>query len=506
MPFGWLADGSRWKANAICKLALLSAHRVDAYRRNSGVGERPFAGRQIAVIDEIRKQGIMRTSYTRGGRPLPAFKRINGYTHQRTNINVGHPALIWHRAHWMPSGHGKINDLRWEQTIQRYISHTFDRLVEIGAEFGAYPTTQKSPYDKGISKSSGQVGGSNDRRSGYYSDLLMLRLFYSREETHEIRISVSFEIYDEFWSSMAVIDFSRAGAPATLPPLYSPLLESLFAIELSTARRFNRFSKYKSEKVSEQYKSRVKRIYEKIAKDASDSISNSMVEIGATLFPRNSGGDSDFSEIISRDDRFADFVGLSLGVSIPSKRFGREVHPDGDFLSPQAAAAVTLPRVLAQTVSQNISPNAKFDKNDTSGLASFIDAVWPFVKFVNPSSSARSKAATVPEVGSKASPREFTVSLVNRARTIYITSLGAINSTNQDDYYRPLSYLMISPHRATWQLGRIIDRIHMLGLFRLATFWEYGFLEVSNNEMRKLVNELGRKGISPRKADGSLTI
>lgn len=246
MPFGWLADGSRWKANAICKLALLSAHRVDAYRRNSGVGERPFAGRQIAVIDEIRKQGIMRTSYTRGGRPLPAFKRINGYTHQRTNINVGHPALIWHRAHWMPSGHGKINDLRWEQTIQRYISHTFDRLVEIGAEFGAYPTTQKSPYDKGISKSSGQVGGSNDRRSGYYSDLLMLRLFYSREETHEIRISVSFEIYDEFWSSMAVIDFSRAGAPATLPPLYSPLLESLFAIELSTARRFNRFSKYKS--------------------------------------------------------------------------------------------------------------------------------------------------------------------------------------------------------------------------------------------------------------------
>lgn len=231
-----------------------------------------------------------------------------------------------------------------------------------------------------------------------------------------------------------------------------------------------------------------------------------MVEIGATLFPRNSGGDSDFSEIISRDDRFADFVGLSLGVSIPSKRFGREVHPDGDFLSPQAAAAVTLPRVLAQTVSQNISPNAKFDKNDTSGLASFIDAVWPFVKFVNPSSSARSKAATVPEVGSKASPREFTVSLVNRARTIYITSLGAINSTNQDDYYRPLSYLMISPHRATWQLGRIIDRIHMLGLFRLATFWEYGFLEVSNNEMRKLVNELGRKGISPRKADGSLTI
>ena len=207
----------------------------------------------------------------------------------------------------------------------------------------------------------------------------------------------------------------------------------------------------------------------------SRSISEALNELHYALFPQNAGGNCEVPCDLD-NNLFANFFGFSLGIGLPSGKKG---------------IALPLSRKRATDVVNNISANCVFDSESDDQALDLIDAIWPVATDLNPY-LIYGKAEQPRNFEPPRTTREFTISRLNRSRALYITSLGAIREIEQKGIYFPLAYLMISPHRATWQIGRIIDRIHTLGIFRLASFIEYDKIEDANNGMRMLIDRANK--------------
>jgi len=86
--------------------------------------------------------------------------------------------------------------------------------------------------------------------------------------------------------------------------------------------------------------------------------------------------------------------------------------------------------------------------------------------------------------------RDHSFSTINRNRSLYTTSMGGARPDRAHGVRYPLSYILLSPHRARWQIGRITDRIHSLGLLRLAVLREFDDIHATNDEVREAIRRL----------------
>jgi hypothetical protein len=382
----------------------------------------------------------------------PLFESFNSYSLKREAVNIGNPALIWHRAYWRPK---QTTESTWHGLLNRYISESASNLEEFCDKNGGKYEQQ------GAINEFGEESIAHYSAADPYSDLSSSWLF---ARFTGLRVTIAFEKFDEFWSIKLIVDYSRYADDDILPDGFYNTAKLLISAEQLI---LDGLSEKEDQKNNDELRLAKRLNVDKV----SVGISNEIVDITEKVFPRLTKNDNRRS-IISTNDLFANFVGFSFGYA-------------------QSTPPMRLPHKKVSSVSENLRPTGVL--SDENHLIDLIDAIWPLTKRLNPlfqyKLSGSMEKITLEEIVGYESRREFTMSTIDEGRAIYVTSLGGNRSPNSNVFY-PLSYLIICPHKATWQIGRFVDRIHTLGMFRLAALKEYQKIEDSSIQIRSMLNRL----------------
>jgi hypothetical protein len=382
-------------------------------------------------------------------------ENARSYMHRRASVNVGNPAIVLHQSYTKPAGE---NDLSWLLAIEAFAAHVGEHLKSLGRGASDGPTLLSD------------VGDEEESARRYEHRSYDHRHYRQGIGAGSVKLTSLIDIFDEFWTYKLIIDFSRTGEGERVPELFRQMLECLNELEAMIDARYSKAAG----EGSSSPKATTKEI-RKICVRISDEIA----KVEPQITPAKPVA---HAKVVcnAADDLFADFIGFSLACpcepapgQIPLELDGAEQRP--------------LPRREESNVPDNIRPDAQIPK-DNGGLSRLVDAVWPIAVELNPYRLTR--AVEDVEAALDTPAREFTISRLNRGRALFVTSLGAVPSSPDQGISFPLAYLLLCPHRATWQIGRMIDRIHALGVFRLASLLEHDAIDRANDTMRRLIDDL----------------
>lgn len=91
--------------------------------------------------------------------------------------------------------------------------------------------------------------------------------------------------------------------------------------------------------------------------------------------------------------------------------------------------------------------------------------------------------------------QEHTISNFLNGRCIYASALGIQPPEREKSHNQPLTYLVMATHGDRNQLGRLVDRIHVLGSVRIAALYDLPLISKAGDELHKLEDrELERIG------------
>lgn len=123
----------------------------------------------------------------------------------------------------------------------------------------------------------------------------------------------------------------------------------------------------------------------------------------------------------------------------------------------------------------------KFEDDDALHL---IDAAWPLIKEIQ-----RSTDMVAQEEARYGKP-EFTVSLFQGGRSLYVSSLGSLEPQLESRESPPIVYTVIVSYHSRWALGRLVERIHQMASFRLAAMRDVDKLIEAGNYLKKIEDNL----------------
>jgi len=374
------------------------------------------------------------------------------FTHRRSTVNVGNPALLLHRAYRLPAGEV---DVYWRQAISDFAAKIHKKLRKVSTT-----ATSLEPFSP--------------------ESLEARRHCTFRTSLDAVVISISIDILDEIWTSKLVIDFSRYSGTPDLPEPFSSLFHALndveelirWRVENSKIHEVNHMISLKRVGANTSADDRLK--------DIQASLIKVMGSVEKLIFP---GETISVDSVACNSERhkFADFVGLSL--SVPAY-----IEPDDQE---QASLFEGPPqprpkRKKFNNVFDNIHADLRIPEKNPR-LMQLVDSVWPVaVKLIL---NRRSSEENRRNRGQARRSAEFAISRLNRSRALHITSLGS-GFVSAGSTEHPLVYLMLCPHNATWQIGRMIDRVHYLAIFRLASIFEHAGIDNANDRMRRLISEI----------------
>lgn len=396
-------------------------------------------------------------------REVPLFEILNGYSHKRGTVNIGNPAIIWHRAYWRDPD----MDIRtWHGLVNGYIELTLERLrdqhrTKLAASSGGRPDTEAGSPDNLRDKPEGKD----------------LAAFYIGFEVSSARITIVFEKFDEFWSIKTIADFSHVNGAPLPDGCFLDLYRALAACEQVIVDGVNAPTAAHA-----NFDADLREHQNALVREQSRLISHALLALAEELFPQPRG---DQRLVVDVREMFAHFVGFSLGLD-------NQKRPDSVTRAQRLATAPDA-RVV-----DRVAPTRAFSE-DAEELGNLVDAIWPVAKWLNPMVAFGENGALAPPASEPEDDqlkREFTISRLNRGRALYITSLGGMQAPPQRNLYFPLSYLLVCPHKASWQIGRIVDRLHTLGLFRLAILRDYNLVEKSNQKIGELMRKLNDRSKS----------
>jgi hypothetical protein len=198
-------------------------------------------------------------------------------------------------------------------------------------------------------------------------------------------------------------------------------------------------------------------------------------------------------------DIFADFRGLCVGSANASTKskdwlaFGKPFWRVNDtrIAAPDSVAARGLqggddPTADVKAVETEIWKKiAKKKAREITDWQAVLNRFWPFV------------TATVENIDFLR--QELTASTMLGGNALYASSLGAQPPHAQHSGRFPVYYLLAVDSLNGWQIGRLIDRLHQLGTFRLAGLIKFGDIrdaayslngiEVEINKARNLIGK-----------------
>ncbi len=435
---------------------------------------------------------------------------LNGHLHKKRLVKIGHPAIIWHRAYFKQQG---LDDDDWHTKIAEVFARTrrdANSTIEgwIKADSPGVETPKEHINDESELPEDINIIEPGESYSQKYKFKLSRGI---------VRITIGFEVYEEFWSRKLIIDYTEFHGKRSQYPLdpiedretfpiqdlgdilsfltwdmnaeYQQALFEAQGCRLSPGPRIHPNTRTKPEPDNGAQMS-----------DLSLAISRNLHTIQGKIFRALEKTDPQ-TGIACVDDkalRFADFIGHSFGLSL-----------DQLPRRPEKWDLANTPLFFSKTPDQDIirrvQSKLKFKRRH---LDNVLRATQRIVEDVNPIVS--NDSTKWPEDAQPISnDREYCLTLINRRRALYVSSLGGAGfplgggaEGKKPDYTQPLGYMVVCPHQAEWQIGRIIDTLHNIGMYRLASMHEYERLARVQNELRVLQDEAAQYGHQESQIEG----
>jgi hypothetical protein len=397
---------------------------------------------------------------------LSKFEEINRKIHLRKGIKIGNPALIIQHGYWKPT---LISDDKWREEIAnfiKYLAATLRTMTFEGCEFKPSNSTER-----------------------LISDITTLKLtsYRMKIDYGSYCVKFSVDIFMEYWSYKIIFDyFSTRDFKFNLDDtleiaensynIIRSLGEKIFTMEDIFHHRYIKrtnppsdwiISKFSRIFKKDELATRAEVKVDDIIKILSDEISDLVDKFIELLNLKQDSA----KLLINDQNMFASFFGFCLGLDVNSDSLDSCKFVNNKDMS----------------IQDHIRPKNIFTHDNTHHA---IEAIWPMVKHLNP--YVKRSQETKPEMGVEiySQSREITISDVSEGRAIYISSLGGVRASPASSAYYPLSYILLFPHKSRWQIGRIAEKIHLMGLYRLASLYYFNDITDLSDELESLIQDL----------------
>jgi hypothetical protein len=397
------------------------------------------------------------------------YSQLHSGAHRKPATVIGSPALTRHLVLWMPSG---VADFRakmdpneqvarlarneWKRGIDRHLYQIYLRIIGLGVHIESpnrNPHTNRITLLEGVIDSNHDFCAETDQDWGDVKadDYQVISFAFTWQE---MALTLRTELHTEYWSLSAVVDLSRVPRTnrvrtvAMVRDVYQPLgtlcahLDDLEALIDQGVRDDSRFA------AIHQY------VYHAFWDDLFDRI----------IWPCLP------DDTLSLGSVTADFRGLLLGAPASDAYLSK-----APFFQPP----------LSRTADQDSSPRYFVTRRvppHPNWAACKLEGLWPFLSI----------ETSIGDRKIDFKKYEFTASLMLSGRAIYITALGAQPTQRPGipGEIIPLFYVIYIDVLNTWQIGRLVDRIHTLGTLRLSAIMEVDLLRKAGQRLRMLGNEV----------------
>jgi hypothetical protein len=427
---------------------------------------------------------------------------MHGGAHRAPPPRLGAPALTRHLGFWRPRGESRTELDKWRIEIDQFLvafhrsvfsrvgevsctsdqnnaRHLFRSIVDNVFEIGQ-PVRMKRPTEEHVRRFESVAfdfeyqGVPIKVRSELHSEYFTLSIFVEL-----IACSEEQERVQEAGTHAAAISKAFAGLQQSV--------ESGYCAGIHMPAN--------SQKVFRQ------EFFERVAqvKPSVRALFNEFWEVFDTTFLLNND-DLDFEPLAQRPDvfsgtcksrdladrigvAFADFRGVLLGVD--DKVLAAPPPAGGGYRKDWIASPFRLLTrdCLKNYTGERLSPRTEIDLADA--LMASVEAVrsehgdlWPRGWFGHEWLSR------------EGDPPEYTVSSLAEHRALYMSALGPQRLWS--NILEPVYYIIATGNEHRWQLGRMVDRIHALGVLRLATIKDYKDLEWAVTALRELGQQIDK--------------
>ena len=245
-------------------------------------------------------------------------------------------------------------------------------------------------------------------------------------------LTIRAELYSEFWTINFICDFDQVD-----PSIASDSASAIFPFakdlhdiyKIITARFGGRLGREIADPIPKEDLDRLKEIRRTLHKRFRDLIHDNIIspciETQAGASRERLGG------------LFAEFHGAVLGVQ-PGAKALECIEVGSNFPS--------MPKTIPAQIGK-----LKYSVEVATGI---VDAMWPLIKEIQ-----RNRDDQEAEEKRYGKP-EFTVSLLQDQRSIYISSLGWLDPKLVSQEARPIVYTIVVSYHSRWPLGRLIERLH----------------------------------------------
>ena len=439
------------------------------------------------------------------GQPDESYKALNVGAHRKPAPLCGAPSLTWHRAFWK----NQENADDWHRNIDAFLLEVYKRCCELTTLPNA-----KTSYDNPASLQCHNIHKNSKtiflfrHRSCLNNDnpKMLTRLDNSerflRYDVFSLQIdflgpslTIRAELFRELWTLTCILDFdkvfphevSETGKEKHLAPIrfsnskqptgmnntedkpenkkYNDMIvsisEMLYNIQESIIDRFGR---HKGRDIpidlTAEEKSKLRDARSRLVNSFSTFCDHNLLEEANDSALKNQ---EFYAPPCNR--KIAEFFGSVLGIEIKN-----------DVARVVSTCVAGEPEKKSRLTIHSLIGNAWYKTSDAHRL---IDAAWPFIHELHNVTPANLSSDRKPE---------FSGSLFQNRRSLYISSLGRLNpNANYDSgNTEPVIFTIFVCNRSRWQIGRIVERMHNLGVCRVVALWNLDSITDAGNQLYDL--------------------
>lgn len=462
------------------------------------------------------------------GQPDQSYKTLNVGAHRKPAPLCGAPSLTWHRAFWKNQENVDV----WHRNIDAFLLGIFKECFEIigrpekdfrdidaflkqqeatpvSPDLFDCPNVDKSERKIYFFRNSSSLREKNPvlRKLDKKERFLRYDIFSLQFNFSGASLSIRAELFHEFWTLTCILDFGmvfphvyKEGEPETslehiiyTEPQHQTITQIAQTIGHVQRLITVRYAAHKDKSIAvdftEETIGNIARVRDDLVKKFHDMCDNEIFQKANTFALEIIGS----SYLFPCDRKIAEFCGSIFGLQI-----------EKDAVIPISTALKAPPKDDASSKKKkrltihSLIGNNSYAPGDAHRL---IDAAWPFIHelhLIHPDKS----------INLLERKPEFSGSLFQDRRSLYISSLGRLNPNA--NYTRgetePVIYTIFVCNRSRWQIGRLVERMHNLGVCRVAALWNLDRITDAGNQLydlrMKLDSQTGDGGpqISPAAA------
>jgi hypothetical protein len=441
--------------------------------------------------------------------PDDSYKALNVGAHRKPAPLCGAPSLTWHRAFWR--NHDDADT--WHRNIDAFLFGIFQRCLDLTADpkdSNAIKSNDFSIQCHNIDKNQKKVylfrhgvGLKDENRDLSPLDkkerFLRYDVFSLQLDLAGITLSIRAELFRELWTLTFILDFDKffpqqihetESVRSLANIIFKPSNPTNNEEKKPLNQRFNPIIHGIARQIDKIQGSITQRFLQHRNKDIA-------IEMGSANRDDLSGVRS---RIITEFRGFCEETVLEAADKWASQKQGQNYHSPcnrkiaeffgsvfGIETTEQAATPISTyiteqPDKKSRLTIHSLIGNGLYEVTNAHRL---IDAAWPFIHelhLVNPINV---------ETLSERKP-EFSGSLFQDKRSLYISSLGRLNPNA--NYSRgetePVVFTIFVCHRSRWQIGRIVERMHNLGVCRVVALWNLDSITDAGNQLYELRKKL----------------